>query len=149
MLAVVQQSYVEGVSTRQVDDLVMALGMEGISTSKVSRLCAELNAEVERLRTRPLGAASPYLWFDATVVTVRDDGRVVSQAVVVALGMTADGVREVLGVDIGPSEDGAFWLGFLRSLVARGLGRVRLVVGDAHKGLRVAIGAVLHGAGWL
>ncbi len=148
LVAVVQEAYVAGVSTRRVDDLVKALGMDGISKSQVSRLCAELDAEVERFRSRPLTAAYPYLWLDATFVKVRDDGRVVSQAVVVAVGVTADGTREVLGVDIGPSEDGSFWLRFLRALVARGLGGVRLVTSDAHEGLRQAIGAVLHGAAW-
>ena len=146
--AVVQEAYVEGVSTRRVDALVKALGMDGISKSQVSRLCAELDAEVERFRTRPLTAAYPYLWLDATFVKVREAGRVVSQAVVVAVGVTTDGVREVLGCDIGPSEDGAFWLRFLRGLVARGLRGVRLVTSDAHEGLRQAIGAVLHGAAW-
>jgi transposase-like protein len=147
-LAVVQEAYVGGVSTRRVDDLVKALGLEGISKSQVSRICAELDAEVERFRSRPLRDAYPYLWLDATFVKVRADGRVGSQAVVVAVGVTASGGREVLGVDIGPSEDGAFWLGFLRSLVARGLTGVQLVVSDAHEGLRQAIGAVLHGASW-
>jgi putative transposase len=148
LVGVVQQAYVEGVSTRRVDDLVKALGMEGISKSQVSRLCAELDAEVERFRTRPLVAAYPYLWLDATFVKARADGRVVSQAAVVAVGVTADGVREVVGVDVGPSEDGAFWLRFLRSLVARGLAGVQLVPSDAREGLRQAIGAVLHGATW-
>ena len=148
LVAVVQEAYVEGVSTRRVDDLVKALGLEGISKSQVSRLCAALDAEVERFRSRPLTGSYPYLWLDATFVTVRQDGRVVSQAVVVAVGVTADGTREVLGVDIGPSEDGAFWLRFLRGLVARGLRGVQLVISDAHEGLRQAIGAVLHGASW-
>lgn len=148
LVAVVQEAYVEGVSTRRVDELVKALGLEGISKSQVSRLCAALDAEVERFRTRPLGAGYPYLWLDATFVKVRQDGRVVSQAVVVAVGVSAEGTREVLGVDIGPSEDGAFWLRFLRGLVARGLTGVQLVVSDAHEGLRQAIGAVLHGASW-
>jgi putative transposase len=148
LVAVVQEAYVGGVSTRRVDDLVKALGMEGISKSQVSRLCAELDAEVERFRTRPLSDPYPYLWLDATFLKVRDGGRVVSQAVVVAVGVTAQGVREVVGVDIGPSEDGAFWLRFLRALVARGLAGVRLVVSDAHEGLRQAIAAVFHGAAW-
>jgi putative transposase len=148
LVAVVQEAYVEGVSTRRVDDLVKALGIDGISKSQVSRLCAELDAEVERFRGRPLTAAYPYLWLDATFVKVREDGRVVSQAVVVAVGVTADGVREVLGCDVGPSEDGAFWLRFLRGLVARGLRGVRLVTSDAHEGLRGAIAAVFHGAAW-
>ena len=148
LVAVVQEAYVHGVSTRRVDDLVKALGIEGVSKSQVSRLCAELDAEVERFRNRPLEAAYPYLWLDATFVKVREHGRVVNQAVVVAVGVTADGAREVLGVDVGPSEDGAFWLRFLRALVARGLGGVRLVTSDAHEGLRRAVAAVLHGAGW-
>jgi transposase-like protein len=148
LLAVVQEAYVGGVSTRRVDDVVTALGLEGISKSQVSRICAELDAEVERFRARPLREPYPYLWLDATFVKVRADGRVVSQAVVIAVGVTADGTREVLGVDVGPSEDGAFWLAFLRALVARGLRGVQLVTSDAHEGLRQAIGAVLHGASW-
>jgi putative transposase len=148
LAAVVQEASGEGVSTRRVDDLVKALGMDGISKSQVSRLCQTLDEEVARFRARPLTAAYLYLWLDATFVKVRDQGRVVSQAVVVAVGVTADGVREVLGVDVGPSEDGAFWLAFRRGLVARGLSGVRLVTSDAHQGLRAAIGAVLHGASW-
>lgn len=137
-----------GVSTRRVDDLVKALGMEGISKSQVSRLCQALDAEVERFRSRRLDGRYPYVWLDATFVKVRDQGRVVSQAVVVAIAVTGTGEREVLGLDVGPSEDGAFWLSFLRSLVARGLTGVQLVTSDAHEGLRQAIAAVLHGATW-
>lgn len=148
LVAVVQEAYVAGVSTRRVDELVKALGLEGISKSQVSRLCAALDEEVERFRMRPLTAAYPYLWLDATFVKVREAGRVVSQAVVVAVGVSISGVREILGVDVGPSEDGAFWLRFLRSLVARGLTGVQLVTSDAHEGLRQAIGAVLHGTSW-
>jgi transposase-like protein len=148
LVAVVQEAYIGGVSTRRVDGLVKALGLEGISKSQVSRLCAELDEAVERFRMRPLIEAYPYLWLDATFVKVRDAGRIVSQAVVIAIGVTAAGVREVLGVDVGPSEDGTFWLAFLRSLVARGLQGVRLVTSDAHEGLRQAIAAVLHGASW-
>jgi putative transposase len=148
LVAVVQQAYVEGVSTRRVDDLVKALGMEGISKSQVSRLCAGLDAEVERFRTRPLRDPYPYLWLDATFVKVRQDGRVANQAVVIAVGVNAAGTREILGVEVGPSEDGAFWLRFLRGLVARGLTGVRLVTSDAHEGLRAAIAATLHGASW-
>lgn len=148
LVAVVQEAYVSGVSTRRVDGLVKALGLEGISKSQVSRLCAELDEAVERFRTRPLKDPYPYLWLDATFVKVREAGRVVSQAVVIAIGVNAAGVREVLGVDVGPSEDGAFWLRFLRSLVARGLHGVRLVTSDAHEGLRQAVAAVLHGASW-
>ena len=103
---------------------------------------------MERFRTRPLAGPYPYVWLDATYVKVRDDGRVVSMAVVIAIGVRASGEREVLGLDVGPSEDGAFWLAFLRSLVARGLRGVRLVVSDAHQGLTGAIAAVLQGAAW-
>ena len=148
LAAVVQEAYVQGVSTRRVDDLVKALGMEGVSKSQVSRLCAELDAEVERFRARPLAGPYPYVWLDATFVKARQDGRVQSAAVVIAVGVTGAGEREVLGLDVGPCEDGAFWLAFLRGLVARGLGGVRLVVSDAHQGLKAAIAAVLQGAAW-
>lgn len=150
LVAVVQEAYVQGVSTRRVDELVQALGLSGISKSQVSVLCAELDSEVERFRTRPLGAALyPYVWLDATYIKARLNGHVVSQAVVIAIGLNAQtGSREVLGLDVGPSEDGAFWLAFLRGLVARGLTGVQLVVSDAHEGLKGAIAAVLHGAGW-
>ncbi len=148
LVAVVREAYVQGVSTRKVDDLVKALGLDGISKSQVSRLCQALDAEVERFRTRPLAGPYPYVWLDATYVKVREAGRVVSMAVVIAIGVRASGEREVLGLDVGPSEDGAFWLAFLRSLVARGLGGVRLVVSDAHQGLKGAIAAVLQGASW-
>jgi putative transposase len=148
LLAVVQEAYVHGVSTRRVDDLVKALGMQGISKSQVSRLCQELDAEVARFRARPLVGPYPYAWLDATFVKVRDGGRVVSMAVVVAVGVNAGGQREVLGLDVGPSEDGQFWLRFLRDLVVRGLAGVQLVTSDAHRGLKAAIAAVLQGAGW-
>jgi transposase-like protein len=147
-VAVVQEAYVQGVSTRRVDDLVQALGISGISKSQVSRLCQTLDTEVERFRTRPLVGPYPYIWLDATYLKVRDQGRVVSMAVVIAVAVRATGEREVLGLDVGPSEDGAFWLQFLRSLVARGLSGVRLVISDAHQGLTGAIAAVLQGAGW-
>jgi putative transposase len=148
LVAVVQEAYVQGVSTRRVDQVVQALGLEGISASQVSRLCKVLDDEVERFRARPLTAAYPYVWLDATFVKVRENGRVVSQAVVLAVGVRASGEREVLGVDVGPSEDGAFWLQFLRGLVARGLAGVQLVISDAHQGLTGAIAAVLQGASW-
>jgi putative transposase len=148
LVAVVQEAYVQGVSTRRVDDLVQALGMTGISKSQVSRLCQALDGEVERFRTRPLVGPYPYVWLDATYLKVRRDGRVVSTAVVIAVAVRATGEREVLGLDVGPSEDGAFWLQFLRSLVARGLGGVRLVISDAHAGLKGAIAAVLQGSAW-
>jgi transposase-like protein len=150
LVAVVQEAYVQGVSTRRVDELVQALGLNGISKSQVSLVCQELDTEVERFRSRPLGeAAYPYIWLDATYVKARANGRVSGQAVVIAIGLNAaTGQREVLGLDVGPSEDGAFWLAFLRGLVARGLSGVHLVVSDAHEGLKTAIGAVLHGASW-
>ena len=148
LAAVVQEAYVQGVSTRRVDDLVKALGMTGISKSQVSRLCKDLDAEVERFRTRPLGGPYPYVTLDATFLKMRQHGRIVSVAVVIAVGVNAEGQREVLGLDVGPSEDGAFWLRFLRSLVARGLAGVRLVTSDAHQGLKGAIAATLHGASW-
>jgi len=148
LLAVVQEAYVQGVSTRRVDELVKALGMAGISKSQVSRLCQELDAEVARFRTRGLAGPYPYVWLDATFVKVREDGRVVSMAIVVAVGVNAGGQREVLGLDVGPSEDGQFWLRFLRDLVARGLTGVQLVTSDAHRGLTAAIAAVLQGASW-
>ena len=148
LVAVVQEAYVQGVSPRRVDELVQALGMAGISKSQVSRLCLTLDEEVERFRARPLEGPYPDVWLDATYLQVRQDGRVGSMAVVIAIGVNGAGQREVLGLDLGPSEDGAFWLAFLRSLVARGLGGVRLVVSDAHQGLKGAIAAVLQGAGW-
>jgi transposase-like protein len=148
LVAVVREAYVQGVSTRKVDDLVKALGLDGISKSQVSRLCQSLDDEVERFRQRPLEGLYPYLWVDATFIKVRIEGRVVSMAVVLATGVTAEGQREVLGLDIGPSEDGAFWTAFLRSLVARGLHGVQLVISDAHTGLKGAIAAVLQGATW-
>src|ERR671932_688085 len=148
LVAVVREAYVQGVSTRRVDDLVKALGLDGISKSQVSALCQELDAEVERFRTRKLDGPYPYCWLDATFVKVRQDGRVVNVAVVIAIGVNASGQREVLGLDVGPSEYGAFWLAFLRSLVARGLSGVKLVTSDAHEGLKGAIAAVLQGAAW-
>jgi putative transposase len=147
--AVVQEAYVHGVSTRKVDELVKALGMTGISKSRVSELCEELDEEVERFRNRPLEGPYPYVWVDATYLKARQDGRVASTAVVIAVGVNGEsGEREVLGFDVGPSEDGAFWTSFLRSLVARGLSGVRLVTSDAHRGLKGAIEAVLQGASW-
>jgi putative transposase len=148
LVSVVQEAYVQGVSTRRVDELVQALGLQGISKSQVSRLCGELDAEVECFRNRRLEGPYPYIWLDATFVKVREEGRVVSQAIVIAIGVRATGEREVLGLDVGPSEDGAFWLQFLRSLVSRGLKGVQLVVSDAHEGLKGAIAAVLQGASW-
>ena len=148
LVSVVQEAYIQGISTRRVDDLVQALGMQGISKSQVSRMCGELDKEVERFRTRKLAGPYPYVWLDGTFVKVRENGRVMSQAIVIAIGVTASGEREVLGLDVGPSESGAFWLAFLRGLVARGLNGVRLVISDAHSGLKMAIAAILQGAVW-
>ena len=148
LVAVIQEAYVQGVSTRRVDALVQALGMAGISTSQVSRLCQELDGVVERFRSRRLDGPYPSLWLDATFVKARQDGKVVSMAVVIAVGVRQSGEREVLGFDVGPSEDGAFWLSFLRTLVARGLHGVQLAISDAHQGLKAAIAAVLTGASW-
>jgi putative transposase len=149
LVATVREAYVQGVSTRRVDDLVKALGLDGISKSQVSVVCQELDTEVERFRSRKLEGSYPYCWVDATFVKTRQDHRVVSMAVVIAVGLNAaTGQREVLGVDVGPSEDGAFWLRFLRSLVSRGLKGVQLVTSDAHEGLKGAIAAVLQGASW-
>ena len=148
LLAVVQEAYVHGVSTRKVDDLLKGLGLDGISKSEVSRMCSELDPLVEAFRTRSLAGEHPYLWVDATYHKVRVDGRVTNQATVVAVGVTQEGERQVLGVDVGPSEDRAFWTAFLRSLVKRGLRGVRLVISDAHEGLKQAIATVLGGATW-
>ena len=149
LLAVVQQAYVEGVSTRRVEDLVQALGCSGISKSQVSRICQALDEQVQAFRERPLDAGPyPYIWLDALTQKVREGGRVVHVAVVVATAVNAQGRREVLGLDTGASEDGAFWLSFLRSLAARGLTGVQLVVSDAHQGLKDAIAAVFSGTAW-
>ena len=149
LLAVIQQAYVEGVSTRRVDDLVKALGCEGISKSQVSRICQELDVVVDGFMGRPLDAGPyPYLWLDALTQKVREAGRIVNVSVVVATAVNGEGNREIIGMDVGTSEDGAFWLAFLRSLSARGLSGVELVVSDAHQGLRGAIAAVFGGASW-
>jgi len=150
LYAVVMEAYVHGVSTRKVDDLVEALGAaSGISKSEVSRICAELDKELEAFRTRRLDhVAFPYLFCDATYVKGRLRGRVVSRAVVVVTGVTANGDREVLGCDVGDSEDGTFWTAFLRGLRQRGLAGVRLVISDQHLGLKEAISKVFIGAGW-
>src|SRR4051794_2770148 len=149
LFAVVMEAYLHGVSTRKVDDLVQALGVaSGISKSEVSRICADLDDQVAAFRGRSLASTSyPYVFLDATYCKARVDHQVVSQAVVVAIGVRADGHREVLGVDVGDSENGAFWTGFLRSLKARGLGGVKLVIADAHLGLAQAAKTVFLGAG--
>lgn len=137
-----------GVSTRKVDDLMKALALDGMSKSEVSRICGELDTVVAAFRTRPLTGEYRYLWVDATHHKVRVDGRVISQATVVAVGVTTEGDRQVLGIDVGPSEDRAFWTAFLRSLVKRGLTGVRLVISDAHEGVKQAISTVLSGSTW-
>ena len=146
---VVCQCYVEGVSTRRVDDVVKAMGIEGISKSQVSAMAKELDAVVEAFRSRPLDAGPyTYVWLDALVLKVREGGRVVTVAMVIATGVNNEGKRESLGFDVITTEDGAGWTAFLRSLVARGLSGVALVVSDDHKGLKAAIEAVLVGATW-
>jgi putative transposase len=150
LLAVVQEAYLGGVSTRRVDDLVRALGIEGISKSEVSRICTSLDAEVTAFRTRSLAdAACPYVWLDATYVKVREGGRVVSMAVLVATGVALTGERRVLGLELAAGNDeGSAWPRFIRSLVERGLSGVRLVISDDHAGLVKAIGEHLLGAAW-
>jgi putative transposase len=146
---VVCQCYVEGVSTRRVDDVVKAMGIEGISRSQVSAMAKELDTMVEAFRSRPLDAGPyTYVWLDALVLKVREGGRVVNVAMVIATGVNNEGKRESLGFDVITTEDGAGWTAFLRSLVARGLSGVALVVSDDHKGLKTAIEAVLVGATW-
>ena len=147
LVAVVQEAYVKGISTRKVDDLVQALGMTGISKSQVSRLCAELDERVEAFLNREICGQWPYLWLDATYVKSRERGAVGSQAVVVAVAVNAEGRRETLGMAVGPAETEAFWTDFLRGLMRRGLSGVRLVISDAHEGLKQAIAKVV-GATW-
>ncbi len=148
LAAVVPSAYVEGVSTRKVDDWVQALGLSGIDTSTVSRLRQELDAVVEPFRQRPLTRPYPYVWLDARYLKVRHNHRNVSQALVIALGVRETGKREILGFALGASEDQTFWSEFLRSLVQRGLTGVQLVISDAHEGLKAAIGQVLMRTTW-
>ena len=143
LTAVIQEAYIQGVSTRSVDDLVKALGMSGVSKSQVSRLCEEIDERVGAFLNRPIEGDWPYLWIDATYVKVRQNGRIVSVAVIIAVGVNSDGRREVLGMDVGPSEAEPFWTEFLRKLTRRGLRGVKLVISDAHEGLKAAISKVL------
>ena len=143
LTAVIQEAYVQGISTRSVDELVKAMGMSGISKSQVSRLCEEIDGKVKAFLERPIEGDWPYLWIDATYVKVRQEGRVVSVAVIVATGVNGDGRREVLGLDIGPSEAEPFWTAFLRRLTRRGLRGVKLVISDAHEGIKAAVAKVL------
>jgi putative transposase len=149
LVAVIGQAYVEGVSTRRVDDLVKAMGIEGISRSEVSRMAAELDTKVTAFRDRPLDAGPyRYVWIDALTQKVREAGRVVNVSVVIATAVNNEGRREVVGFDTVTTEDTAAWTAFLRSLVARGLGGVELVISDAHGGIKAAIAAVLSDASW-
>ena len=143
LTAVIQEAYVQGVSTRSVDDLVQAMGMAGISKSQVSRLVAEIDEKVHAFLDRPIEGDWPYIWLDATYVKVRQNGRIISVAVIIAVGVNTDGRREVLGMKIGASEAEAFWIDFLRTLARRGLRGVKLVISDAHEGLKAAISKVL------
>lgn len=143
LTAVIQEAYVHGISTRSVDDLVKALGMDGISKSQVSRLCEELDGRVKAFLERPIEGDWTYLWIDATYVKVRQNGRIVSVAVIIAVGVNSDGRREVLGMDIGPSEAEPFWTAFLRKLTRRGLRGVKLVISDAHEGIKAAVSKLL------
>ena len=147
LAAVIQEAYVQGISTRSVDDLVQAMGGSGISKSQVSRLCEEIDERVHAFLDRPLEGDWPYLWIDATYVKSRQAGRIGSVAVIVAVGVNADGRREVLGMDIGPSEAETFWKDFLRKLARRGLRGVKLVISDDHAGIKAAVSKVLT-ASW-
>jgi transposase-like protein len=144
LTAVIQEAYIHGISTRSVHDLVRAMGMEGVSKSQVSRLCAEIDERVQDFLTRPVEGDWPYLWLDATYVKVREAGRIVPVAVTIAVGVNSDGRREVLGMAIGASEAETFWLDFLRTLTRRGLRGVKLVISDAHEGLKAAVTKVLR-----
>ena len=139
LTAVIQEAYVQGISTRSVDELVKALGMAGISKSQVSRLCAEIDERVRTFLERPIEGDWPYLWIDATYVKVREAGRIVWVAVTIAVAVNTDGRREVLGMAIGASEAETFWVEFLRRLKRRGLAGVRLVISDAHEGIKAAV----------
>ena len=143
LTAVIQEAYIQGISTRSVDDLVKAMGMGGISKSQVSRLCEEIDERVQAFLTRPIEGDWPYLWIDATYLKVRQAGRIVSVAVTVAVGVNTDGRREVLGMAVGPSEAETFWTEFLRSLARRGLRGVKLVVSDAHEGIKATVSKVM------
>ena len=147
LTAVIQEAYIQGVSTRSVDALVQAMGMSGISKSQVSRLCEEIDGKIAAFLDRPLEGDWPYLWLDATYLKARMGGRIVSTAVIIAVAVNSDGRREVLGMDIGPSEAETFWTEFLRKLARRGLRGVKLVISDAHEGLKAAVARVLH-ASW-
>jgi putative transposase len=147
LVAVIQEAWIGGVSTRRVDDLVQAMGLSGISKSTVSKLCKDIDERVNAFLARPLEGEWPYLWLDATYLKVREGGRIVSVAAIIAVAVDTEGRREIVGLHLGPSEAETFWATFLRSLVRRGLKGVKLVVSDAHEGLKAAIRRVL-GATW-
>ena len=148
LVAVIQEAWIAGVSTRKVDELVQAMGMSGISKSSVSKLCREIDERVGAFLSRPLDGEWPYLWLDATYLKVREGGRIVSVAAILAVAVNTDGRREIVGLHIGPSEAEPFWTSFLRSLVKRGLTGTRLVISDAHEGLKAAITRTMTGATW-
>ena len=147
LTAVIQEAYIQGISTRSVDDLVKAMGASGISRSQVSRLCQEIDERVHAFLNRPIEGDWPYLWIDATYVKVRRAGRIVSVAVTIAIGVNNDGRREVLGLAIGASEAETFWTDFLRGLARRGLRGVKLVISDGHEGIKAAVSRVFS-ASW-
>ncbi|HEX6013912.1 MAG TPA: IS256 family transposase [Geminicoccaceae bacterium] len=147
LVAVIQEAWIGGVSTRRVDELVQAMGLAGISKSTVSKLCKDIDERVNAFLERPLEGEWPYLWLDATYLKVREGGRIVSVAAIIAVAVSTDGRREIVGLSIGPSEAEPFWSTFLKSLVRRGLKGVKLVISDAHEGLKAAAARVL-GATW-
>ena len=147
LVAVIQEAWIQGVSTRKVDDLVQAMGMSGISKSQVSKLCEDIDDRVNSFLDRKLEGEWPYLWLDATYLKVRENGRIVSVAAIIATAVNGEGRREIIGLGLGPSEAAVFWLGFLRSLESRGLKGVKLVISDDHEGLKAAIAQVFK-AGW-
>src|ERR1700693_4117048 len=147
LTAVIQEAYVHGISTRSVDDLVRAMGCSGVSKSQVSRLCTDIDERVQAFLYRPIEGDWPYVWLDATYVKVRQNGRIISVAVIIAVGVNSDGRREVLGMTVGASEAETFWTDFLRGLARRGLRGVKLVISDAHEGLKAAVARVLN-ASW-
>jgi putative transposase len=147
LTAVIQEAYIQGISTRSVDDLVKAMGLDGMSKSEVSRLCEDIDVRVKAFLERPIEGDWPYLWIDATYVKVRQNGRIVSVAVIIAVGANSDGRREVLGMAVGPSEAEPFWTDFLRGMARRGLRGVKLVISDAHEGIKAAVSKVMH-ASW-
>lgn len=148
LLAVIQSAYVQGVSTRKVDELLQGLGLTGIDKSRVSRICKGLDEVVSAFRERPLQHEYPYIWLDALYLKVRQHHQIVNMALVIAIGVRATGEREILGFEMGASEETAFWKSFLRTLVNRGLKGVRLVISDAHQGLKEAVASVLTGSVW-